>query len=108
FRLEPEFAVKVDASLGLLAVLMEPSSIVAKAWDQVERIGKRSRSWQPGRLLVTGSGPIGLLAALMGSQRGFEVHVLDLGKSDTDDAIIRDLGAQHHTEKVEQLAFKPD
>src|SRR3954451_23876749 len=46
FRIEPEFAVKVDPSLDLLAVLMEPTSIVAKAWDHVDRIGRRSRSWQ--------------------------------------------------------------
>ena len=30
-----------------------------------------------GNLLVTGAGPIGLLAALMGRQRGLDVHVLD-------------------------------
>jgi threonine dehydrogenase-like Zn-dependent dehydrogenase len=107
FRLEPKFAVKVDASLGVLAVLMEPTSIVAKAWDHVERIGKRARSWKPGRLLVTGSGPIGLLAAMMGTQRGFEVHVLDLGKAGKD-VIIRDLGAHHGTGKVADLDFKPD
>jgi 2-polyprenyl-6-methoxyphenol hydroxylase-like FAD-dependent oxidoreductase len=29
-------------------------------------------------VLVTGAGPIGLLAALLGVQRGLEVHVLDL------------------------------
>src|SRR5580704_1431415 len=57
FRIEPEFAVKVDATLGLLGVLMEPSSIVAKGWDHVERIGQRSRSWQARELLVTGAGP---------------------------------------------------
>src|SRR5215213_7383527 len=77
FRIKPEFAVKVDPSLGLLAVLMEPTSIVAKAWDHVDRIGQRSRSWQPRILLVTGAGPIGLLAALLGAQRGLEVHVFD-------------------------------
>ena len=108
FRLEPDFAVKVDAALGTLAVLTEPSSVVAKAWDHVERIGKRSRSWQPRRLLVTGSGPIGLLAALMGAQRGLEVHILDLGKDELQDAIIRDLGAEHHTGKVEDLKVEPD
>ena len=48
FRIEPEFAVKIDRSLGPLGVLMEPPSIVAKAWDHVERIGRRSRSWQAG------------------------------------------------------------
>jgi GH15 family glucan-1,4-alpha-glucosidase len=31
----------------------------------------------PRKVVVTGAGPIGLLAALMGVQRGLEVHVLD-------------------------------
>ena len=35
------------------------------------------RTGEPRRALVTGAGPIGLLAALMGVQRGLEVHVLD-------------------------------
>ena len=61
----------------MAGVLVEPTSIVAKAWDHTERIGRRSRAWQPKTLLVTGAGPIGLLAALMGAQRGLEVHVLD-------------------------------
>ena len=77
FRVEPDFLVKIDQSLGMAGVLVEPTSIVAKAWDHTERIGRRSRAWQPKTLLVTGAGPIGLLAALMGAQRGLEVHVLD-------------------------------
>jgi threonine dehydrogenase-like Zn-dependent dehydrogenase len=108
FRLEPEFAVKVEASLGMLAVLMEPTSVVAKAWDHVERIGKRSQSWNPRRLLVTGSGPIGLLAALLGAQRGLELHVLDRRKGGPADSLISELGARHHTGKVEELNIEPD
>lgn len=38
---------------------MEPTTVVAKAGEQVERIG--ARSWfAPQRVLVTGAGPIGL------------------------------------------------
>ena len=98
FRVEPEFAVKIDPALGILGVLMEPSSIVAKAWDHTERIGQRSRAWRPKVLLVTGCGPIGLLAALMGKQRGLEVHVLDhkadAGKRD----LVQSLGGSYHAE----------
>ena len=79
FRIEPEFAVKIDPALGILGVLLEPASILAKAWDHTDRIGQRSRAWAPRTLLVTGAGPIGLLAALMRSQRGLEVHVVDRG-----------------------------
>src|SRR5580692_5521279 len=77
FRIEPDFLIKLDGSLGNAGVLLEPTSVVAKAWDHTERIGRRSRAWQPKTLLVTGAGPIGLLAALIGAQRGLDVHVLD-------------------------------
>src|ERR1700684_3062350 len=88
FRIEPDFAVKVDSALGPLGVLLEPATVVAKAWDHTERIGRRSRSWQPKTLLVTGAGPIGLLAALLGAQRGLDVHVLDHHDSAAKRAIV--------------------
>src|SRR5262249_49016537 len=55
FRIEPQFAVHLDASLGVLGVLVEPASIAAKAWDHVERIGSRSHSWRPQTVLITGA-----------------------------------------------------
>ena len=76
YRNTPDFTVKIDKSLGLLGVLLEPTSVVAKAWEQVDRAGSRAH-WEPKTVLVTGAGPIGLLAALIGVQRGLEVHVLD-------------------------------
>ena len=71
YRISPEYLVRVDAGLGELGVLLEPTSVVAKAWEQTDRIGARAR-WTPRRVLVTGAGPIGLLAALLGTQRGLE------------------------------------
>jgi threonine dehydrogenase-like Zn-dependent dehydrogenase len=109
FRIEPDFAIKVDPTLGILGVLVEPASIVAKAWDQTERIGARSRAWQPGTVLVTGAGPIGLLAALMGKQRGLEVHVLDHSETGAKPALARALGATYHTKGIAALdGFAPD
>src|SRR5919201_5097049 len=61
FRLAPEFVVRVDPALGQLGVLLEPTSVVAKAWEHTERIGRRAH-WEPQSVLVTGAGPIGLLA----------------------------------------------
>jgi threonine dehydrogenase-like Zn-dependent dehydrogenase len=77
FRVEPQFTVKVDKGLGLRAVLLEPASVVAKAWDHAERIAKRARTSAPRKLLVTGAGPVGFLAALLGRQRELELHVFD-------------------------------
>ncbi|HXH24413.1 MAG TPA: alcohol dehydrogenase catalytic domain-containing protein, partial [Vicinamibacterales bacterium] len=76
FRLDVPFVVRIDPGLGLRGVLLEPASIVAKAWDQIDRIAARSR-WTPARCLVLGAGPVGLLAALFAALRGLELHVLD-------------------------------
>ncbi len=109
FRIEPEFLVKVDPALGIAGVLLEPTSVVAKAWDHTERIGQRSRSWRPKTLLVTGAGPVGLLAALLGVQRGLDVHLLDRNESLVKRRLIHALGATYHTEGVENLnGLQPD
>jgi threonine dehydrogenase-like Zn-dependent dehydrogenase len=108
FRLQPDFTVKVDPKLGLRSVLMEPTSIVAKAWDHVERIGRRSRAWQGRSLLVTGAGPIGQLAALLGMQRGFDVHIFDRNREGPKPVISRALGATYHTSFDEFADLQPD
>jgi threonine dehydrogenase-like Zn-dependent dehydrogenase len=107
FRIEPEFAVRLPPSLGRLGVLVEPASVVAKAWEHVERIGRRAR-WEPARVLVTGAGPIGLLAALMAVQRGLEVHVLDRVTEGPKPALVRDLGATFHSGPVAEACPDAD
>ncbi len=96
YRVEPSFAVKVDPALGHLGVLLEPASVVAKAWDHAERIGRRSAAWAPRTALITGAGPVGLLAALMGRQRGLDVHVFDRVADGPKPGLARDLGATYH------------
>jgi threonine dehydrogenase-like Zn-dependent dehydrogenase len=107
WRVPPSHAVKVAPELGHLGVMMEPASVLAKAWEHVERIGCRAL-WQPRRVLVTGAGPIGLLAALMGRQRGLEVHVLDRIEAGPKPQLVKDLGAEYHTGKVKDLAAHAD
>ena len=107
WRIQPEFAVKVDPVLGPLGVLLEPTTVVAKAWEHVERIGRRAR-WGPRRVLVTGAGPIGLLAALLGRQRGLEVHVLDRVTDGPKPDLVADLGAVYHHGSVEEACRETD
>jgi glucose 1-dehydrogenase len=107
FRNEPEFLVKLDPNLGEVGVLMEPASILAKAWDHITRIGERAK-WQPKTLLVTGAGPIGLLAALMGQQRDLEIHVLDRVEKGLKPQLVHDLGGTYHTGPLKDLNFCPD
>lgn len=107
FRLEVEYAVKVESSLGDLGVLLEPASVLAKAWEHIDHIGARAR-WQPERVLVTGAGPIGLLAALMARQRGLEVDVLDRITTGPKPQLVHDLGARYHTTSVAEIASHPN
>lgn len=107
WRIEPEYAMRVDASLGLLGVLLEPTTVVAKAWEQVAAVGQRS-FWEPRTVLVTGAGPIGLLAAMIGRQRGLEVHVLDRVTTGAKPELVRQLGATYHSGTVADLDFEPD
>lgn len=107
WRIEPEYAVKVDRTLGVLGVLIEPTTVVAKAWEQITAIGQRS-FWEPRTVLVTGAGPIGLLAALLGKQKGLDVHVLDRADSGPKPDLVRALGATYHSGGVANIGFAPD
>jgi glucose 1-dehydrogenase len=101
------FAVRLEPSLGDLGVLLEPASVLAKAWEHIERIGNRA-AWSPQRVLVTGAGPVGLMAALMGVQRGFEVHVLDIVQTGPKPKLVRELGGIYHSDGVESTGEPPD
>jgi glucose 1-dehydrogenase len=107
WRIEPEYAMKVDPTLGILGVLLEPTTVVTKAWEMVEAIGQRSY-WDPRTALVTGAGPIGLLAALIGVQHGMEVHVLDRMATGSKPELVKALGATYHSTTVSEVGFDPD
>ncbi len=103
YRIHPDNVVKVDSHLGDLGVLLEPTSVVAKAWDHIERIGQRS-TWTARTVLVTGAGPIGLLAALLSVQRGFDTHVLDRVAGGRKPDMVAALGATYHAGDAGDLA----
>ena len=96
WRVEPDFAVPILPRLGELGVLLEPASVLAKAWDQVDRISRRA-FFQRGRALVTGAGPIGLMASLLSARRGYELHVADLALAGPKRDLVEDLGARYHS-----------
>lgn len=105
WTVEVEYAVPLDSRLQQVGVLLEPTSVVAKAWEQIDRVG--GRSWfEPRQALVTGAGPIGLLAALLGVQRGLEVHVLDRVSTGPKPDAVRELGAIYHDDSVPAVVKK--
>jgi glucose 1-dehydrogenase len=101
--IEHDFAIPIPDELGELGVLTEPSSILAKAWEQIDRIATRACNVQE-RVLITGAGPIGLLAALMGRQRDLEVHVLDQAKEGVKPDTVKALGAEYHTGDITEIS----
>jgi threonine dehydrogenase-like Zn-dependent dehydrogenase len=107
--LEAEFAVRVPPELGALGVLSEPASIVAKAWEQIDRISARACA-ERSRVLVTGAGPIGMLAALLAAERDLEVHVLDRAEGGVKPGLVRDLGGHYHSSSIAEAseAAPPD
>ena len=109
WTVEADYAVKLDPSLERVGMLMEPTSVVAKAWEQVDRVG--GRGWfEPERVLVTGAGPIGLLAAMIGQQRGLDVHVLDQTRGGPKPQLVHDLGASYHWADIDSVTerIRPD
>lgn len=107
WRIEPAFAIHLDPALRDVGVLTEPASVLGKAWDHITRIGERA-TWKPKTVLITGAGPIGLLGALMGAQRGLEVHVLDRVESGLKPQLVHELGAAYHTGRVKDIGIFPD
>ena len=101
--IEEDFAIPIPDDLGTLGVLTEPASILAKAWEQIDRIATRACSAHE-RVLVTGAGPIGLLAALMGKERELEVHVLDLATEGIKPEVVHALGARYHTGDIAEVS----
>ncbi|GAB1514012.1 glucose 1-dehydrogenase [Actinophytocola sp. KF-1] len=105
WTVEEDYAVPVDDRLEQVGMLLEPASVVAKAWEQVWRVGERA--WfEPHRVLVTGAGPIGLLAALLGTQRDLDVHVLDRVTDGPKPQLVADLGATYHHDPVDEVVHK--
>ena len=107
WRIEPEYVIKVDSAMGILGVLLEPTTVIIKALEQVLAVGQRA-FWEPKTVLITGAGPIGLLAAGVASLGGYEIHVLDRVKTGLKPDLVRALGATYHSGSVLEIGFEPD
>ncbi len=110
FRTEPDALVPLPWDLADVGVLVEPASVVTRAWSEIEAGSSRlgGEGADGARVLVTGSGPIGLLALLAARQRGHEATLLDRSGSAIKRALAERLGARVHTGIVEGLGWRPD
>ena len=91
----PEFLVPLPARLRRVGVLLEPLSVVEKAFRQSYAIQLRLR-WEPRRVLVTGAGPVGILAASVARLRGLQTTLYSRGAPEPAlRAILDRLGASY-------------
>jgi threonine dehydrogenase-like Zn-dependent dehydrogenase len=102
YRVPADRVIVADRALGITAVLGEPASVVAKAWQVIDA-ATRDACWTPRRVLVTGAGPVGLLAAMIGRQRGLEVHLFDRATDGPKPQLARDIGATYQVGALESL-----
>jgi threonine dehydrogenase-like Zn-dependent dehydrogenase len=101
----PEYVVAVPDELAGVGMVVEPTTIGEKALEQIDTIQRRM-TWQPRRALVTGAGPIGLLAAALLALRDLEVIVYDKTETGPKVDLTRELGA--HYVQADDIALGHD
>lgn len=95
---DPEYIVRVPMGLADVGVLLEPTTVVEKGIAQAYEIQRRLRVWKPRRVMVLGSGTIGLLAAMALRLRGLDVTVLSLDRKPTlNSDLVESLGARYES-----------
>jgi glucose 1-dehydrogenase len=100
----PEYLIRVPRELRKFAVLLEPMSVAQKALREVYAIQRRM-PWEPKRMLITGAGSIGTLAACVARLRGLDVVIYSRGPSRGADHFIREqIGAQYVSSDDRQLS----
>jgi len=99
----PAYIASVPQGLGDVAVLTEPMTIGEKAITQAIDLQKRvnwtwdcSEGFECKRALVLGTGPVGLLAALIARIRGFRVWAADRHPDTTIRAKILAMAGVEH------------
>jgi threonine dehydrogenase-like Zn-dependent dehydrogenase len=102
YRVDSRRVMTIDRSLGIAGVLVEPASVVANAWSKIDAVTVGA-CWTARRILVTGAGPVGLLATMMGAQRGLDVHVFDRATDGIKPSLAREIGATYHSGGFDQL-----
>ena len=75
----PADLIEIPPALADLAVLVEPASVVEKAWEMALRL----HAGEPRKVLVLGAGPIGILTAWRALAAGFDVTVLSREPADS-------------------------
>ncbi len=91
----PGYLVRLPAELERIGVLTEPLSVVEKGVAEAVEIQRRL-PWDAREAVVTGAGPIGLMATMLLRSMGWDVWTVDLAPPDSLKAqIVAATGAEY-------------
>jgi len=102
---EPRYLIGIPASLGHVAVLLEPMSVAEKGIIQAYEVQRRLKVWHPTKAAVLGAGTIGLLATMALRCRGLDVTTFGLDEPPyLNSELVEAIGASYVSTKQASLA----
>ncbi len=97
---DEEFLIRVPEKIRELAVLLEPISIAEKAVRTAFEIQRRM-IWKPETAMITGTGALGLITAVLLKLRGLDVISVDRSDGEYKENVFSELGVRHfNTQKI--------
>ena len=100
----PENLFPLDEALEPVGVLLEPLTIAEKGGRHLAAAQGRMRVWEPRSAIVTGAGPVGLLAAVALRLRGLEVTVVERTLKPARQTLLKSIGAGYAATGITPLA----
>jgi threonine dehydrogenase-like Zn-dependent dehydrogenase len=104
FAERPEHLFVVPEAIAEVAVLLEPLTITEKGWRHLAAAQRRMTVWEPRTAIVTGAGPVGILAAVKLRLHGLDVTVVEREPKPQKEALLARIGAGYAATKVTPLA----
>lgn len=90
-----EHLIPIPEDLRDVAVLLEPFSILERTYRLIYQVQERL-VWEPERVIVTGAGNMGVIAALLGGLRGLDILVYSRGEQpDTISTTLEQIGCTY-------------
>src|SRR2546425_191968 len=99
----PEYLFPVPEEIADVAVLLEPLTISEQGWRHVTFAQRRMTVGEPRRALVTGAGPVGILAAVLLPLRGLDVTVVERTEKPERRSLLAKIGASYAATSVTSL-----
>ncbi len=103
FAERAELLFPVPEEIADVAVLLEPLTISEKGWRHLVAAQRRMTYWEPKQAIVTGAGPVGILAALLLRLRGLDVTVVERTEKPARRELLARIGARYAATSVTPL-----